>query len=170
MAMSKDRIVFFLPRRYYLHDVVGARKSFNGLRVNDCIILLQFCFGAEVGELHQVMRNNPDGFYIRCRPSQFARFIVKRMELLETTTGGSNGIRDLNPRIEKGKATLGEIAGLLGLSPTGAQQVLTRLGMTATEVRERVENKRLKQSGSVSIDLLDFSRNPAQLQLDDDEL
>ena len=95
--MSRDRVTFFLPKRYYQ---TGQRAS-NGFSLSTMQRILLRSFGMQHGESYKLMNANPRGFTITCRPSQFARFIVYRCDVDE----GINGIRDLTPEIHAERST-----------------------------------------------------------------
>lgn len=88
MAMSTDRVTFFLPYRYF-------SDSSNGMTKPRCRAILLRAFDMTHCESELLMEDYPNGFWIVCRPSQFARFIVDRHE----TGHCINGIRDLTPKI-----------------------------------------------------------------------
>jgi hypothetical protein len=90
MAMSKDRIRFFLPFLYF--QISMTRK---GMHRVTCAQVLVKAFGHSVVYWYKIMDRSPEGFYIVCRPSQFARFIVFRAEAGECV----NGIKDLEPKL-----------------------------------------------------------------------
>lgn len=90
MAMSRDRILFRLAPRYF-----DACRN-NGMNPSKMQRVLQQAFNMNTCESHKLMSSNSEhGFHILCRPSQFARFIVLRMEVGCII----NGIKDLKPRI-----------------------------------------------------------------------
>ncbi len=92
MTMSKDRVRFILPPRYFQK----CPRRTNGFARNTMQKILHKAFGMVHTESGNLMDHNWNGgFEIECRPSQFARFIVLRYEANE----GINGVRDLEPRI-----------------------------------------------------------------------
>lgn len=90
MSMSRDRVKFFLPYRYFMNG-----RGSNGMAVEVCQKILLAVFDMGVSESARMMVNHPNGFWIVCRPSQFARFIVRRHEWGDCI----NGIRDLKPEV-----------------------------------------------------------------------
>ncbi len=88
--MSRDRVEFTLPNRYF-----GPPDTKTGMSKATCREVLRRAFGLEQEQCTNLMCRFPEGFRIRCRPSQFARFIVHRYEMGECI----NGIRDLEPRL-----------------------------------------------------------------------
>lgn len=90
MTMSTDRVRFFLPKKYFQYN-----KSTNGMLKSTCVDVLNSAFKMSCQESREIMDAHRDGFYILCRPSQFARFIVYRNDAGECI----NGIRDLHPEI-----------------------------------------------------------------------
>lgn len=131
MAMSKDRVLFFLPRRYFLKEIPMTGRKVNGLFCKDCVRLLHQSFGVQLGagidHLYKLMEANPDGFYIRCRPSQFARFIVYRMKMLEATTEASNGVRNLQPIFEVDENPRAAVAQAVGIDASGGRRGISCL-------------------------------------------
>lgn len=90
--MSDDRVKFFLHSKYYNFTNYGTR---NGMNMANCQIVLQKSFNIGLSESVNLFRNNPTGFTIICRPSQFARFIVNRYKFGNCI----NGVRDLEPEL-----------------------------------------------------------------------
>ncbi len=74
--MSRDRVRFFLHYRYY-DD-----------RIN---VVMYKAFGMDFDEVQKLRAGNAGGFWIICRPSQFARFLIYR-----DAAGIANGFKDLN--------------------------------------------------------------------------
>ena len=142
--MSPDRIQFFLPRVYFQANT-GSR---NGMQRATCISVLSKAFGPPESSWASIMQDYPEGFIIRCRPSQFARFIVFRHEAGECI----NGIKDLNPHIliptppetvyEK---VTRELEGVV--NRTHVYQVLQQAGLLDKEV-------------APDVSLFDVSKNP----------
>jgi len=92
--MSRDRVVFYLPSKYYQRDMTNRS---NGMSLDGMSNVFAKSFGIEVGEAMEILTDsqNREGLGIICRPSQFARFIVNRAELKM----GVNGIQDLRPKL-----------------------------------------------------------------------
>jgi hypothetical protein len=103
MSMSKDRIHFFLPNRYF-----QSIPRQNGMHRETCVEVLTKAFGQMplyqrlpkrgfpgCTSWEKLMDKNSDGFTIVCRPSQFARFIYYRYKADECI----NGIKDLRPEL-----------------------------------------------------------------------
>ena len=90
--MSKDRVQFTLPPRYFQssRDIIS-----NGFKRDTMMRVLRHALGMTYAESANLFDQNPGGFTIECRLSQFARFIVLQYETME----GINGIKDLNPKI-----------------------------------------------------------------------
>ncbi len=106
MTMSKDRVRFTLPCRYFQ----SGRHSMQEV--------LRKTFGMTLEESGGLMDHYPRGFEIECRPSQFARFIILRYQMNE----GINGIRDLKPKIvqpSKPMDAYQRVAEKLDLAPYG---------------------------------------------------
>ncbi len=93
MTVSKDRVRFHLPPRYFQ---AGRSIGSNGFRRDTMKRVLLRAFGIANEECDGLMDcSTSQGFIIECRPSQFARFIVYRHEANE----GINGVRDLGPEL-----------------------------------------------------------------------
>lgn len=119
MTMSKDRVRFTLPCRYFQS---GMRRS-NGFNRSTMLGVLKKAFGMTWDEANGLMDHYPQGFEIECRPSQFGRFIVLRCE----TDEGINGVRDLYPRIvqpTKPTDTYQRVAERLNLHPDVIRSVI----------------------------------------------
>lgn len=92
MTTSKDRVQFFLPHRYF----VEGPASINHMSRDDCKRVLGKAFSLGLDEGDRLMDENPNGFTIVCRPSQFARFIIFRYMYGNCI----NGVRDLEPELQ----------------------------------------------------------------------
>ncbi len=95
MAMSRDRVEFKLRDRYFQKRYSGYHRGGGGMERSICQKVLLLAFGIPMDESDSLMDLHPTGFKIRCRPSQFARFIVYRNEIGECI----NGVKDLNPKL-----------------------------------------------------------------------
>lgn len=80
MPMSTDLVEFVL-------------KSGSLGGVADKRALMRSTLGLQYDECSRVLRD-PDGVVIRCRPSQFARFLIRRNE-----QGGQNMFKELTPKL-----------------------------------------------------------------------
>lgn len=80
MAMSRDRVKFFVGPRYF------------GDSLPD---ILSRAFGGTKSHWRLTMEDSEEGLMFVCRPSQFARFIVHRHDLFQ----GVNGVKDLAPEL-----------------------------------------------------------------------
>lgn len=119
MAMSKDRVEFLLHERYY-RRCPGS----NGMSLSTCARILTESMDIEPAAARQLLDKNPFGVRIRCRPSQFARFIVLRHLAGEC----SNGIRDLDPRLVDGDWTIvRDVAKAAGVHEHLAERVLAQV-------------------------------------------
>lgn len=87
--MSKDRVRFY----------VGPKYSSYGDKIKK---VLQQAFDISYQESCCLMQGN--GFWITCRPSQFARFLIYRNEASIT-----NGFMDLRAKLITTQAREGEI-------------------------------------------------------------
>lgn len=148
MAMSKDRVRFFLPHRYFQE---GHSIPTNNMRGSICRDILFRAFGIPCSESAKLMRRWPNGFYITCRPSQFARFIVFRHE----DGNCINGIKDLEPEIIKAELDYYDhIVSLTGVRRSDVKNVIAAFGYSIDDYRPR--------GGISSTHELDVSKNPAQ--------
>lgn len=82
--MSYDRVRFFLSDCYYN----------SGCKRDAMRAVLNKAFGLSCDHSAQYMASTYGGFYIICRPSQFARFMVYRNE-----AGQKNGFMDLQVKL-----------------------------------------------------------------------
>ncbi len=117
MAMSKDKIQFYLPYRYYQ---ATRGPGSNGMSRCTCKRVLRQSFDMDDQECERLMQNNSAGFGILCRPSQFARFIVHRYEADECI----NGIKDLRPEIVYAVDVYQDAAHKVGISRATVLSVL----------------------------------------------
>ncbi|MEE8608960.1 MAG: hypothetical protein V3S55_15255 [Nitrospiraceae bacterium] len=140
--MSKDRVKFFLCGRYFTNG-----QSQSGMTRERCIPIILKAFGMPRNLVHAVMDGSPQGFWIVCRPSQFARFIVYRHESGQCI----NGIKDLEPELIDPPSPL-----------TLYQQVANKVRMDY-EVVSLVLNAAKVHDGEVpcAVDTIDVSRNLA---------
>ena len=88
MGMSKDRVVF---------KISGHRVAFGGRESSIYRRILLDIFGIDVGQ----EGITTEDLTITCRPSQFARFLIRREEL-----GGSNQFKELEARLVPGPAVI----------------------------------------------------------------
>jgi hypothetical protein len=134
--MSKDRVTFFLPPRYFQSG--SPSRSSNGMCKTTCASVLARAFGAPGENLDDrtaaaawlgVMAQYPAGFRVVCRPSQFARFIVYRADADECI----NGIKDLAPVLGKPRDTsktyYDEVAAKTGVEHYKVCNVLNAAGV-----------------------------------------
>jgi hypothetical protein len=122
MSMSRDRVKFFLPYRYFQNGRGG-----NGMAAEDCQKVLLSAFDITMAESASLMVMRPEGFWIVCRPSQFARFIIRRHEWGDCI----NGIRDLKPELidnYREKDWYEVVGDKLGLSRGTVERVADALG------------------------------------------
>lgn len=123
MSMSRDRVKFFLPYRYFQNGRGG-----NGMAAIDCQKVLSSAFGMGAAGTAKLMVLFPEGFWIVCRPSQFARFIIRRHEWGDCI----NGIRDLKPELiddYRPKSWYETVGDSLGLSRGTVERVAEALGI-----------------------------------------
>jgi len=81
MSMSKDRVQFQLK---------GSLLS----GIQDPEELLRTTLGLDDQEICMVLNAHIEGITIECRPSQFARFLIRRNDL-----DGKNDFKSLKPRL-----------------------------------------------------------------------
>jgi hypothetical protein len=83
--MSKDRVVFTIPPSEFKKNKGGYKEA------------LELAFGDPYNtDGWDGMIENHYGLTIRCRPSQFARFLIHRNDV-----GVPNSFQALNPRLEQ---------------------------------------------------------------------
>ena len=116
--MSKDRIKFFLGKKYF-----QQYKTANGMTKSSCVDVLLKAFNMHPEESREIMASGPEGFTILCRPSQFARFIVYRCDTLECI----NGVRDLKPQLVDAMTHIKDISDDAGVSISLVTRVLNAL-------------------------------------------
>lgn len=85
-TMSHDRVRFFISDSYY-----GNTRNKDALR---CTLEKAFGMGMGMGHSDNAMTGHYGGFYIICRPSQFARFLIFR-----DAAGLKNGFKDLGANL-----------------------------------------------------------------------
>lgn len=122
--MSQDRIQFILPPRYF-----QTRQTSNGMRRETCVNILAEVFGLCPADWNRFMCQYPHGITILCRPSQFARFIVRRFEADECI----NGVKDLDPSIElstKPVTLYDQAAHVFGSSLSFVHEAMGKLGIS----------------------------------------
>lgn len=116
--MSRDRVRFFLHYRYYGSEMCDV---------------MQRAFGIDVATFQELRGANEGGFWVLCRPSQFARFMIYR-----DGAGVVNGFKDLNAVLikQEQKITIAEhIARLYpGLTNPLVAQVLDAVGMDPNDI------------------------------------
>lgn len=117
MSTSKDRVRFFLPEKYFLN-----RPTQSGMTRSACIDVLIRAFGSN--NWSAFMTAQPRGFWITCRPSQFARFIVYRHQFGSCV----NGIRDLMPELTRPMTVYERIGTAANVSADTAKRVLCAAG------------------------------------------
>ncbi len=121
MAMSKDRVRFFLPHRYFQNS---ARNGNNRMSRDTCKDVLCKAFGMSRSESDHMMRWHPEGFTILCRPSQFGRFIVYRYDTNECI----NGVKDLQPEVIPKPDVYDDVSRITGVERDSVKRVATALG------------------------------------------
>lgn len=130
MTMSRDRVKFYLPESNFQH-----KRSTNGFQRNAMAGVLEKSFGAMGWS--GIMNNSPNGFWVICRPSQFARFIINRANL----GTGVNGIRCLEAKlfIPEELNPYQEFANEFELTLNTAHSIIEYLGIDSYALREIVK-------------------------------
>ena len=121
MTMSRDRIKFFLPARYF-----QCRPSSNNMSRETCIRVLYQAFGLARCASIGLMERNRNGFDIVCRPSQFGRFITYRYTHSECV----NGVRDLKPKLIKKPSLYDKLAEKANVHKDDVKAVLQAANIT----------------------------------------
>lgn len=101
MTMSHDRVKFFLGSQYTPNEIARCLDS---------------AFDIKRQEFEKMRQANHEGFWIICRPSQFARFLIHRDE-----AGLRNGFKDLRAELVLGPDCVGDTVdvGTRKYSPAG---------------------------------------------------
>lgn len=143
MTKSKDRVNFFLPKKYFQRH---ATNMSSAMERNVCKGILKRAFGISSNDSHHMMQEWPEGFWITCRPSQFARFIVYRNE----SGNCINGIRDLKPKLVPEEPDVySQLAEITGVCRQDVKTVLTAVNERAEQI--------VNQSSSSTYGELDVS-------------
>ena len=125
---TNERVKFFLPARNFN----GTHGGFSQMTMQG---ILRQAFGMTHCKSATLMARFKKGFWITCRPSQFARFIVYRAE----TGEGINGIKDLQPELfvlepkPNAYVILAEAVG--DISVSAAQRMADLMGITPVDIR-----------------------------------
>ncbi len=93
MAMSKDRVRFYIGAKYYKEGNRAAMAT-----------VLRKAFDVDRVEANGLFDRSGEGFWIVCRPSQFARFMVYRND-----QGLPNGFMDLRAELFEPKPAAKEL-------------------------------------------------------------
>ena len=163
MAMSRDRIRFFLSPRYYQ----GRANNCNNMNREDMITVFERAFNVPSCETRNMLKKNPEGFQIVCRPSQFARFIYYRNDL-----GGVNGIKDLNielytpePKMTREQRIAQSVMNELPISDYRPLEIVDfddtiNIVKTVLRAENVIDNCAIEEPTSRFTEF-DFSKNPA---------
>lgn len=147
MAQSKDRVKFFLAPRYF-----QIKQTSNGMCRSTCIEILRRAFGPPPGPTvgntwATEMAKHSGGFWITCRPSQFARFIVYRCDADECI----NGVKDLNPTLVDAESDLYEELGKQFSIPRSmVRDLALALGYADGDDGHAVQQQSIDVSGNFS--------------------
>ncbi len=119
MVMSKDRVRFFLGVKYF-HE-----RNFKKV--------LRQAFDIAHGEAGELMQD--DGFWIICRPSQFARFMIYR-----NAAGIQNGFMDLRAELVASKEpdAYAELADITGVSREDVKKVAHAIGYSGALLSKKL--------------------------------
>ncbi len=140
--MSQDRVRFWLPSNYYN----------TGHSVIMCSVLRD-AFGLSYGQSERVMKDNELGFWIVCRPSQFARFMIYR-----NNAGIKNGFMDLKSELFTPLSDTQDVYRVLGdeinVRSGDVYKVTIALGLTSGHVRDRMRGASVTQEIDVSQNIM----------------
>jgi len=147
MAMSKDRVKFFLPSMYFQNH-----HTPRGMHKDICASILSRAFGMHESVWRAKMLEFPEGISIVCRPSQFARFIVYRIVEGECV----NGVKDLKCSIVVPSNPYQIVADEAGTDEAGTDEA------TVAQVARALSNLTGCPISPLSINgVVDVSKNPA---------
>ena len=126
MAMSKDRIKFWLGYTYLQnHRIYGV---------------LEQAFSMPRDETELRHRSNSEGFWIICRPSQFARFMFYRNQ-----AGLKNGFLDLKTELFvpkcPGTDLYDQVAEATGVARCDVKTVLLAFSFSRGDLKERYRGR-----------------------------
>ncbi len=128
-TMSHDRVRFFIDDCYYN----------NSSKMGILRDVLKQAFGLGRGHSAQFMTNGYGGFYLICRPSQFARFLIYRNE-----AGIKNGFIDLRAKLytpEPPKDAYTTLAKRVELSVHQVDRVLKAMGLGQHDIEAVLEDR-----------------------------
>lgn len=143
-TMSYDRVRFFIGNGY-------CKDQYQRDSLRD---VLKKSFDLGEGRSSQYMSGNYGGFYIICRPSQFARFMIFR-----NAAGIRNGFMDLQAKLYVPEPKLSPIEALAekaGVNCNTAANVASALGLDGNDIKLAMETKGACADGPPEIDV---SRN-----------
>lgn len=141
MAMSKDRVRFFVGERYFAVD--SARIKIGKVMAR--------AFGISAMASDSWLKDG--GVWVTCRPSQFARFMIYRNE-----AGITNGFMDLRAELVKpaSKDFYTRLSALTGVDRHDIKQVIQALNFSVPELE-----KQISEAESQRVTELDVSESPA---------
>lgn len=144
MAMSKDRVRFFIRENYYGNKL---QKIF------------QQAFDMPYDETASLMRSERwrCGFWIVCRPSQFARFMIFRNEV-----GLQNGFKDLKPELISDIGDVyTQIADCTKVDRCDVKRVLTALNYSIGAIEQQIRQQSDRSLRSTyQLDVSDRAHQP----------
>lgn len=152
--MSRDRVEFILPSKYF-----QRRETSNGMNIDTCASVLAASFGCNISYWRKILYEaGMSSVRIRCRPSQFARFIIERCDQGSCV----NGVRDLEakrilPQPELNAYEKGEE--LFEVPAQKLQKISRMLGWTYSDFKNAVDEAIGYKMPDPMI--YDVSKNPA---------
>ncbi len=127
-TMSHDRVRFFISDNYY-----------NTQHKKETLLdVLKQSFDLNKAPLGHYMAGCYGGFYIICRPSQFARFLIFR-----NAAGIKNGFIDLQADLYVPEPKLSPFDALskkAGVDPTSVKKVVNAMGLGRNDVETALED------------------------------
>jgi hypothetical protein len=149
IKMSHDRVKFFIGKQYF------------GPKLGE---VLSQAFGypeSNKGSWTNRMRDYSEGFYLVCRPSQFARFMI-----LRDAAGLVNGFKDLHAELfvpQPPKDIYTRIADATEVDRDSVKRVMLAFAYNADELEDRFRPKRVQPECPItgrSLRVFDVSSNP----------
>ncbi len=134
MAMSKDRVRFYIGHRYF--D-----------QTRELCTILRKAFDMSTSESEKLI-NSGEGFWITCRPSQFARFMIYR-----NAAGITNGFMDLKAELinaPNDENYYSILSRQLDIPRSTVKKVVLALGYGHEWVAERLSNLNVVNEVNVS--------------------
>lgn len=140
-AMSHDRVKFFLGECYYN----------SGCKRDAMRDVLKKAFDLGHGHSLSLMKNEYGGFWIVCRPSQFARFTIYRNEANQ-----KNGFVDLQTVLYQpapSRSPFDELADKSGVEIGNVMLVAAALDLSGCDVKEALINGKCREDTNLEVDV-----------------